>query len=110
MAKKYQMVRLELSTWQALQEAKTRMEISNLEGKTCYAAHDQFGISLDTVIKTLLERDARHKSRKKSHADRKGTGTRFTAEGSIRPARLHNVEPGDGLYTESGQEDDGGEE
>jgi len=106
-AKKYQMVRLEAKTWEMLQELKTAMEVSNIEGSTTYPAHDQFGISLDTVVRTLLERDSAWKRRKKDSAARKRSGVRFTAEGGIRPARLQNVDPGEPLYTVDDQDEQG---
>jgi len=109
-AKKYQMLRLTVETWEMLQELKTAMEISNLEGKTCYDSHEQFGISLDTVVKELVRRDIRWKERKRESAARKRAGARFDQEGGLRPARLHNADSEKALYTVTDQEEPQGEQ
>lgn len=87
MAKTYRMVRLSSETHRQLQILQAAFQQSNMEAKTELPEHDQFGVTLDTVVRELIEREWSHRLRagRKSRPQsvREALGEKADPEGSI---------------------------
>lgn len=63
MARDYRMVRLSSETHRQLLILQAAFQQSNIESKTQLPEHDQFGVTLDTVVAELIEREWNHRLR-----------------------------------------------
>jgi len=63
MAKAYRMVRVSAETYRQLQIMQAAMQMANMEGKTCLPETERFGVTLDTTVRELIERDWDHRLR-----------------------------------------------
>lgn len=61
MAKDYMMVRLSVQTWHQLKVMQAAMQQSNIDMKSELPENEIYGVTLDTVVRELIEREWRHR-------------------------------------------------